>query len=43
MSVIDFEQDAAQDQVFDIEGSKALSDQIKKLQDIMKFLQRKKN
>ena len=33
MSVIDFEQDAAQDQVFDIEGSKALSDQIKKLQD----------
>jgi len=33
MSVIDYEQDAAQDQVFDMEGSKALSDQIKKLQD----------
>jgi len=33
MSVIDFEQDAAQDQVFDMEGSKTLSDQIKKLQD----------
>tara|TARA_S200002703_G_scaffold12173_1_gene10850 strand:- start:7446 stop:8000 length:555 start_codon:yes stop_codon:yes gene_type:complete len=34
MSVIDFEQDAAQDQVFDMENSKPLAEQVKKLQDL---------